>query len=78
MGVCESKNRVIPDKIENIVFPKIETFKDNARNKIVKLFINTFENENNKIISKLNPKIVELIPKYLDSQFKEILEDIFM
>jgi hypothetical protein len=76
-NIREQLEKIIPDKIENIVFPKIEIFKDNARNKIVQLFIETLEDGNNKIRKNLNSKIADLIPKYLDSPFKGKLEDIF-
>lgn len=68
---------IIPGKVETVVYPKIDLFKKNARNKIVDLFVTSIEEENKKIETKLSSKIYELIPKHFDSTFKAIVANVF-
>jgi hypothetical protein len=63
-------------KIE-VIWNKIELFKDETQEKISKLFINNLEEEIQKIGSKLNSKIYDLIPKQLEMPFKAIIEGIY-
>jgi len=73
----EEIQAIIPSKIENVIWTKIELFKDETQEKISNLFINNLENEINKIGSKLNSKIYDLVPKQLEIPFKAIIEGIY-
>ena len=67
---------IILNIIEDIIYPKIELFIYEIREKIINLFVELIEGENIKIKSKLTSQIYELIPK-LDNSFKGIIENIF-
>ena len=70
------KQQFCLNKIENIIYPKIEIFKNEIREKIVNLFINYHEKENNTIKSNLNYELIDLLPNLNDS-FRNILDNIF-
>jgi hypothetical protein len=75
--VKEKIQLIIPKKINDIIYPKIELFKDNAQTEVVNLFVKIIEEENKKIKYKLSDKVYDLIPKYLDTPFKAIIASIF-
>ena len=70
-------NLFIHNKFIDIVYPKIERFKDDIETKIVDLFVKIIEENNKKLKYKLSSEIYELIPKKLDSPFKAIIAEIF-
>jgi hypothetical protein len=47
--IREELNSLIPKKVTDIIYPKIERFKDDAETKVVDLFVKTIEEENKKI-----------------------------
>ena len=71
------KQQFCLNKIENIIYPKIEIFKNEIREKIVNLFINYHEKENNTIKSNLNYELIDLLPNLNDS-FRNILDNFSM
>ena len=75
--IREKLNLIIPDKVPNVIYPKIDEFRKVVKKKISSLFVETMENENRLIESKLSKKVYNLIPKYLGTPFKGIIEDQF-
>jgi hypothetical protein len=69
--------KIIPNKVEDVIYPKIDSFIKNSIEKISNLYVESLEGENNKIITQLSHKVSELIPKKLDSPFKAVISDIF-
>ena len=61
--IREKLNLIIPDKVPNII--------------ISSLFVETKEDENRPTENKLSKKVYNLIPKYLGTPFKGIIEDKF-
>ena len=68
---------IIPDKVENIIFTKIDLFKKESEDKISRLYIEELEKEISNIEKKLSSKVYELVPKQLESAFKGIIENSF-
>ena len=63
--IRDKLNLIIPDKVPNVIYPKIDEFRKVVKKKISSLFVETMENENRLIESKLSKKVYNLIPKYL-------------
>jgi hypothetical protein len=70
-------NNIIPSKIESVIYPKIETFRDIATTSVANLYIQSLEEESDSIKQKFSSKVADLIPSHLGSAFKGIIEDIF-
>jgi len=68
---------IIPDKVKNIIWTKIDLFQKEAEDKITRLYINELETEISKLESRLSTKVYQLIPKQLESPFKGIIENSF-
>ena len=66
---------IIPDKVKNIIWTKIDLFQKEAEDKITRLYINELETEISKLESRLSTKVYQLIPKQLESPFKGIIEN---
>jgi hypothetical protein len=69
--------KIIPNKVEDVIYPKIDLFIKASTDKITNLYTQSLEGENNKIITKLSSKVSELIPKNLNSPFKAAISEIF-
>jgi hypothetical protein len=71
-------NEIIPKKIENVIYPKIETFNNEVKTKIVNLFVDTLKKDNSLLVDFLNnPKIYNLVPKTFNDSFNGELEAYF-
>jgi len=73
----EDIKKIIPDKVKDVIYPKIDSFIKKSTQKITDLYVESLEGENNKIVNKLSHRIAELIPKRLDSPFKAKISNIF-
>ena len=71
--------KIIPDKIEQIIYPKIDIFKSEIQNKIVKVFVNyiTSDESLDYLSSLFSSEVYKLIPKKYTDSFYAILEGKF-
>ena len=71
-------NEIIPKKIENVIYPKIETFNGEVKTKTVNLFVETLKKDNSLLVDFLNiTKIYNLVPKTFSDSFNGELEAYF-
>ena len=75
--VKEEIAKIIPNKVENIIWTKIDLFQKEAEDKITRLYINELETEISKLQNELSSKVYQLVPKQLESPFKGIIENSF-
>ena len=77
--VREKILEIIPGKIETVIYPKLDVFKNEIQNKMVELFINyiTGKDSDSYMKNKFSNKIYELIPKTYNDAFRAILKDHF-
>ena len=77
LDIIENKLTIIPNKINDAIFTKIEVIKEVIQNELINSFYKYIEEENKKLKNKLNSKVYELIPIQFDSSYKEFTEMVF-
>jgi hypothetical protein len=73
----EDIKKIVQDKVKDVIYTKIDSFITYSTQKITEVFVESLEEDNNKIVTKLSSRISELIPKKLDSPFKATISKIF-